>query len=135
MLAIDAGEVQLLANKGHYTATASTVVDEACVNGRGADEGIATVEGVLKRFFGICRPTNDQWLVVDFLISNRVRIHNFDALAICWTPESHGTIFKRSTKVAVEATSIGIAPVWLLALLANIVSTVMLTKTYRCISL
>lgn len=108
-VALGAVVVGLESHQADDTTTACGVRDDARMDGRAADEGIASVDG---RSVSISRrPADDQWLVDDFLIANRPGIQHLVTPTVAWAPERETPIIKRSAVDAVQATAVTCDPV------------------------
>lgn len=82
------------------------------MNGRLADEGVATVDcfgkgGIL--LDGVWS-ADDEWLVVDLLVPNGARVQDANGFAIGRATKSEASIAERATSISIEATFIVGAP-------------------------
>ena len=98
-------EVWLLARELHHATAALAIRDHAGVDGRLAEERITAVDGF--RGGSIVHGTpDDQGLVIDFLVTDRVGIEHHDARAVRGTSECKRCVVKRTAAVAVEFASV-----------------------------
>ena len=98
--------------KFDHTTSTFVVSDDAGMDSSLAKEGVSTVDRLRDRLSMdvLDGSTNDEGSVIDFLISNGMRIQNFDPGAIGGTSEGKGRVMKGATLVAVQATSIVCSP-------------------------
>ena len=107
------GEVTLLASKQGDTATTLIVANETGVDCCLTYERVTTIDGVRDSRILFCRgrPTNDERLVVDFLLAHRMGVEHLHSFAIGGTPEGQGGIFKRTASVSIQATAVTDVPI------------------------
>ena len=105
-----AGKEVLVSGESEDTATALFAFDEACVDGRAADEAVTAVDCTRDGLALVQRSTDDQRLVDDFLVSNSMRKQNLSFDTACRAAERQRRIGERSTLVSVDAAAIAVVP-------------------------
>jgi hypothetical protein len=83
-----AGEEMLISSEFEDTASALFAVDKACMYSGTTDETVTSINSTRDGFTLIQRPTNNQGLVYDFLITNSMGEQNLSFDTSCGTAES-----------------------------------------------
>lgn len=109
-MSLRADEFLVLANKLDNATASLAIGENASVNCRSANVGVAAVGGQLG-IDVVGRPSDDHWPVNHFLVTNGPGIQDVIALARGWALESKAAAIEGPAVVSVQAASIARAPV------------------------